>query len=52
VDKKKRPDIKAFASNMQTPMPLGRKIYLAMKNNALKIIALKSCCGHPGEPGC
>lgn len=52
MDDRKRPDPGAFVKNMKSSMPLGKKVFLAMKNNALKIITRKNCCGHPGEPGC
>jgi hypothetical protein len=47
-----RPDVKVVLDNLRTPMPLGKKIRLFIRNNALKIARLKTCCGHPGEPGC
>ncbi len=37
---------------LRQPMPLGRKIYLVLRNNWLKIRRGESCCGHDGEPGC
>lgn len=52
MDKKNQPDMKAFADNMKTRMPLHEKIFLTFRNNALKVLTLRSCCGHPGEPGC
>lgn len=42
----------AFASNLSRDMPAGRKLKLILRNNALKIVRLRPCCGHPGEPGC
>lgn len=42
----------AFIANMRQPMPLGRKIWLTFRNTARKLFRLKTCCGHPGEPGC
>jgi hypothetical protein len=42
----------AFLANMRQPMPLGRKIWLTLRNTSRKVFRLKSCCGHPGEPGC
>jgi len=39
-------------TNMSVPMPLHRKLYLVFRNNAIKVIKMQSCCGHPGEPGC
>lgn len=52
MDERKRPDIRAFVKNMLARMPLGKKVFLAMKNNALKILTHRNCCDHPGEPGC
>ncbi|KTB47551.1 hypothetical protein [Dehalogenimonas alkenigignens] len=46
------PSLKAFFTNWWAPMPLRRKIYLAFRNNWIKISRRQSCCGHPGEPGC
>jgi len=51
-DKKDRPDIRDFFMNLSGPMPLGKKISLLFRNNAVKIIKRQDCCGHPGEPGC
>jgi len=47
-----KPSASSFARNFKAPMPLGRKVRLVLKNGALKVVRLKSCCGHPGEPGC
>lgn len=47
-----RPSISSFFTNLQTPMPLGRKIRLLLLNNWIKIRLWSNCCGHPGEPGC
>jgi len=47
-----KPDIKEFISNLKAQMPFGRKITSLLRNNAIKIIKLQSCCGHPDEPGC
>lgn len=38
--------------NLKTPMPLGRKIRLVVRNTSIKIKTHQQCCGHPGEPGC
>jgi len=46
------PDPAAFANNLSAPMSASRKLRLIVRNNALKIARLQSCCGHPGEPGC
>lgn len=47
-----RPNAKAVMDNLKKPMPFIKKIGLIMKNSVLKIVRLKNCCGHPGEPGC
>ena len=47
-----RPDVKAVMANLRKPIPFVKKIGLIIKNSALKIIRLKGCCEHPGEPGC
>ncbi len=48
----KGPDIKAFARNMRVSMPFFRKLRLIVRNNALKLFSMSTCCGHSGEPGC
>lgn len=50
--KDKKTDIKVLLTNLKTPMPWHRKVYKIFKNNFIKLITLKNCCGHPGEPGC
>ncbi len=45
-------NLKSVIDNLRQSLPIGRKISLIIKNSFLKIIRLKSCCGHPGEPGC
>jgi hypothetical protein len=47
-----RPAPDAFIRNLKQPMPLSHKLRLVLSNSAIKITRLKSCCGHPGEPGC
>ena len=42
----------AFVRNLRKPMPLGKKLRLVARNQWIKISTLRSCCGHPGEPGC
>jgi hypothetical protein len=49
---KKKPEVRKFLANISEPMPLKKKIYLFIKNNADKIRRRKNCCGHPGQPGC
>jgi len=46
------PSAGAALRNWRQPMPLPRKIKLALKNTSIKIVRRQSCCGHPGEPGC
>ncbi|MFP4083622.1 MAG: hypothetical protein ACOCPS_01400 [Desulfonatronovibrio sp.] len=48
----RKPDLKEFLDNLKKPMPLTRKTGLYFRNNLLKIIRLKSCCGNHGQPGC
>jgi len=47
-----RPSVKAVFDNMKKPMPFIRKIGFIIKNNWLKLIRIKNCCGNTGEPGC
>jgi hypothetical protein len=47
-----RPVPEAFIRNLRQPMPLAEKLRLVLRNSAIKITRLQSCCGHPGEPGC
>lgn len=49
---KRRPNREAFLENLEKPLPTGKKVYLVLRNTALKIIRLRDCCDHPGEPGC
>ncbi|HCH00193.1 MAG: hypothetical protein A2074_00920 [Candidatus Aquicultor primus] len=46
------PSLKAFFTNMSAPMSLRKKLYLAFRNQFIKIWKRQSCCGHHGEPGC
>lgn len=41
-----------FIANLKAEMPLGRKLELIRRNTWIKISMHRSCCGHPGEPGC
>lgn len=50
--KKKKPNVKDVVSNLSKPMPLAKKLSFFIKNNTVKLVNLKNCCGHPGEPGC
>jgi hypothetical protein len=46
------PSPEAMLRNLRADMPLWRKMWLFMRNNARKILRLKGCCGNHGEPGC
>jgi len=46
------PGLKAFFTNLSVPMPLYRKLRMVFRNNLIKLLKRKNCCGHPGEPGC
>ena len=48
----KKPNLKDVVNNLRQPMPLSHKMLSLFKNNMLKVVRLKTCCGHPGEPGC
>jgi len=39
-------------SNWQQPIPLPRKIWMALRNVAIRGVRRQACCGHHGEPGC
>jgi len=46
------PSARAVIENLKEPMPGAKKIRLFIRNSFIKITRLRSCCGHPGEPGC
>ena len=46
------PCLRDLITNWRVDMPLGRKLRLATRNTAIKLIRRQSCCGHDGEPGC
>ncbi len=46
------PNLRSFFSNMSVKTPLRKKLYLVLRNWAIKIAKRQDCCGHPGEPGC
>jgi hypothetical protein len=48
----KRPNARDVMDNLKKPMPLGKKFAVLIRNSFIKITKLRSCCGHPGEPGC
>lgn len=47
-----KPNLKDFVSNIRKNGSWYRKIHRILKNSFIKLITLKNCCGHPGEPGC
>jgi hypothetical protein len=49
---KDTPSPRAFLANLKAPIPWPRKLRLLLRNSLIKLARLKSCCGHPGEPGC
>jgi len=50
--KNRRPGVRAVLENLKALMPFRKKIRLFIRNNVYKIINLRNCCSHPGEPGC
>lgn len=48
----RRPDIRAFFTNLSGPEPWPVKIRLLLRHNWQKLKNRQNCCGHPGEPGC
>ncbi len=48
----KKPNPKDFLNNLRGPGAASEKLRSLLKNNLIKITGLRSCCGHPGEPGC
>ena len=39
---------RAFVRNLRQPMPLGQaSSRLVVRNAALKVVRLQTCCGHP-----
>ncbi|MFO8033079.1 MAG: hypothetical protein R6U22_11095 [Desulfohalobiaceae bacterium] len=49
---KEKPNWKEFLHNLRQPMPFYQKAGLYLRNNLLKLIRLRSCCGNHGQPGC
>ena len=47
-----RPSARAFWTNLSGSGSWPQKIRLLLRNNWLKLVKMKSCCGHQGEPGC
>lgn len=51
-DNTPRRSLSASRANWQQPGPLSWKLRRTLANTASKLLHLRSCCGHPGEPGC
>lgn len=47
-----RPSVRDFLTNLDQPMPFGRKMRLLVRNVWIRIARAQDCCGHTGEPGC
>ena len=41
-----------FLTNLDQPMPFPEKLSKLTGNLWRRVILRKTCCGHPGEPGC
>ena len=46
------PSGSAFYANLKVHVSLLTKARLIIKNNYIKIIRRRRCCGNLGEPGC
>ena len=46
------PSLRSIFTNMAAPMPLHRKLWLVVRNSLSRLKNGRTCCGHPGEPGC
>ena len=46
------PSLRNFITNMDAPMPLGKKLRLLVRNLSIRVVKRQGCCGHAGEPGC
>jgi hypothetical protein len=36
----------------ESDAPTTTKLAMALRNNAIKVLTARTCCGHHGEPGC
>jgi hypothetical protein len=36
----------------RSDLPLPRRVQVAARNLALRLVRRETCCGHDGEPGC
>ena len=48
----RNPSLANAISNWQQPIPLTRKLWMALRNLTIRGVKRQSCCGHHGEPGC
>lgn len=48
----RRPEVRAFFTNLAGPEPWLTKLKLLFRNNWLKLKNRQNCCGHLGKPGC
>jgi hypothetical protein len=44
--------ISNFLTNLDQPMPLGKKLSKLVRNLWRRVVLRQTCCGHAGEPGC
>ena len=50
---RQRPSLRAVFTNWrESELPFHRKVGAVVRNNWRKLRTRRSCCGHPGEPGC
>lgn len=42
----------AYLENLRADMPVSRKLAAVVRNMARRLFPPRTCCGHPGEPGC
>ena len=49
---RRRPSPRDFLTNLTVDMPWPRKLRLLARNAFRRLVRLRDCCGHPGEPGC
>ena len=41
-----------FFTNLDQPIPRPEKLIMLGDNLTRRVMLRKTCCGHPGEPGC
>lgn len=53
MSERHRPSLIHFSRNWRnSDLPFAEKMFLAIKNNAIKAKNRSDCCGNHGEPGC